>query len=416
MRNLIYGGFRPLVYSQAMKQAIHEVPRMSSSSPTLLEETPISGSDRPMVARVLHVINGEHYSGAERVQDLLAAGLPALGFDVALACVKPGLFPEMRRATAAPLFDLNMWGRFDPRPVGLLSRLVRDGGFSLVHAHTPRTALVASLACRSVKVPMVYHVHSPASRDSTRRMRNWVNERVERFCLARAAAVIGVSESLARDTIARGISPEKVFVVRNGVPPRSPRPERQSGQRDWTLGTVALFRPRKGTEILLEALAKLRAKDANVRLRAVGGFETPGHEQELKRQTAELGIADVVEWTGFRRDVDPELQQMDLFILPSLFGEGLPMVVLEAMAAGVPVVASRVEGVSEAIRSGQDGLVVEPGDADALASAICDFIEGRVDWQSMRNNAIARHAECFSDHAMAAGTAKVYRRVLNLVE
>ncbi|MBN2218267.1 MAG: glycosyltransferase [Pirellulales bacterium] len=389
---------------------------MCLSSPTLVNETPIPDSDRPIVARVLHVINGEHYSGAERVQDLLAAGLPDLGFDVALACVKPGLFPKMRRSTAAPLFDLHMRGRFDPRPVRLLSRLVRDEGFSLVHAHTPRTALVASLACRMVNVPMVYHVHSPASRDSTHKMRNWINERVERLCLARAAAVIAVSESLARDTIARGISPEKVFVVPNGVPPRSPRPERRPDQRDWTLGTVALFRPRKGTEMLLEALAILRTENANVRLRAVGGFETPAHERELKRRAAELGIAGAVEWTGFRRDVDPELQRMDLFVLPSLFGEGLPMVVLEAMAAGVPVVASRVEGVSEAIRSGQDGLVVEPGDADALASAVREFIERRVDWQSMHNNAIARHAERFSDHAMADGTAKVYRRLLNLAE
>ena len=74
-----------------------------------------------------------------------------------------------------------------------------------------------------------------------------------------------------------------------------------------------------------------------------------------------------ITWTGFTRDVLDELRQMDLFVLPSLFGEGLPMVVLEAMAAGVPVVATRVAGIPEAIRPGQDGVLVEPGDAEDLA-------------------------------------------------
>ena len=67
---------------------------------------------------------------------------------------------------------------------------------------------------------------------------------------------------------------------------------------------------------------------------------------------------------------------MDLFVLPSLFGEGLPMVVLEAMAAGVPVVATRVPGVPEAIRHGQDGVLVDPGDADDLAQAIAGVVNG----------------------------------------
>jgi len=381
---------------------------------SVVDETESPEAGPPVVARVLHVINGEHYSGAERVQDLLAAALPSLGFEVALACVKPGVFRQMRQATGAALFDVKMHGRLDLRVARRLARLVRDEGFALVHAHTPRTALAAALACRATGVPMVYHVHSPALRDSTHAVRNWLGSRLERLCLARAAAVIAVSESLGRDTIARGIGQKKVFVVPNGVPRREPRPERRPDERDWTLGTVALFRPRKGTEVLLEAVAALRSAGLGVRLRAVGGFETARHEHELKRRAAELGIVDAVKWTGFTRDVDGELRHMDLFVLPSLFGEGLPMVVLEAMATGVPVIASRVEGIPEAIRDGVDGLLVEPGDAEALAAAIREFIEGRVDWRSMRSGAIARHAERFSESAMAAGVAEVYRRVLDL--
>ena len=114
--------------------------------------------------------------------------------------------------------------------------------------------------------------------------------------------------------------------------------------------------------MLLEALAVLRSRDVNVRLRAVGGFETPAYEAARSARLAErLGLADAIDWIGFTRGVNRELAKIDLFVLPSLFGEGLPMVVLEAMAAGVPVVASRVEGVPEAVRIARPGLLGRAG-------------------------------------------------------
>ena len=99
-------------------------------------------------------------------------------------------------------------------------------------------------------------------------------------------------------------------------------------------------------------------------------------------------------------------------MLPSLFGEGLPMVVLEAMAAGVPVVASRVEGVPEAVVHRETGLLVEPDSVSQLASAIRQFIDGEVDYAAMSRNGRERHAERFSDVAMARNVADVYRDVL----
>ena len=87
------------------------------------------------------------------------------------------------------------------------------------------------------------------------------------------------------------------------------------------------------------------------------------------------------------------------------------MVVLEAMAAGVPVVATRVEGVPEAIRDGLDGLLVPPGDPNALAQAIARVVRAEVDWLAFRSNALERHAQLFSDRAMACGVAQVYRTI-----
>jgi glycosyltransferase involved in cell wall biosynthesis len=120
----------------------------------------------------------------------------------------------------------------------------------------------------------------------------------------------------------------------------------------------------------------------------------------------------MIDWIGFTRNVSRELTQMDLFVLPSLFGEGMPMVVLESMAAGVPVVATRVEGVPDAVRDGRDGLLVAPGDPEGLARGIDRIISGQVDWCHLRESARRRHAEGFSDRSMAAGVAEVYGEVL----
>jgi glycosyltransferase involved in cell wall biosynthesis len=379
----------------------------------------------PHRIRVLHLINGEHYAGAERVQDLLASGLEQFGFEVGFACLKPGKFPRLRQSRQVRLYELPMRHRFDLRPVRRLVRIVRREGYQVLHAHTARSALIAAIVSLITGVPMVHHVHSPTTRDSTHRWRARFNSFVERLVLRRASALVAVSQSLAPHILRQGLREELVCVVHNGVPscqlgrpsnststcPSNGTPQhvRESG---WTLGTVALFRPRKGVDVLLSSLALLKSQGLPVRLRAVGSFETPEYERQVKKLSAELGLHDLVDWTGFSHDVESELARMDLFVLPSLFGEGLPMVVLEAMAAGVPVVATRVEGTPEAIRDGQDGLIAEPDDPQDLAAAIRCIISGEVDWHALRRSALRRHADKFSQQSMAAGVAGVYRRVL----
>jgi glycosyltransferase involved in cell wall biosynthesis len=149
-----------------------------------------------------------------------------------------------------------------------------------------------------------------------------------------------------------------------------------------------------------------------VRLLAVGPFESQQYEKSIMALTESLGIAPLIEWTGFTHNVAAELERMDLFVLPSLFGEGLPMVVLEAMAAGVPVVGTEIEGVPEAIRHGIDGVIAKPNDVDGLASMIERVFAGHFDWQALRSSALARHAALFSDRSMATGVAEVYRSIL----
>jgi glycosyltransferase involved in cell wall biosynthesis len=364
------------------------------------------------VVRVLHVINGEHYAGAERVQDLLAQCLPRFGFDVGFACIKPRQFAELRRSQNTPLYKMPMRNRLDLRVAIKIARLVRREQYGLIHCHTVRTAMVGSLAARLAGVPMVYHVHSPMSRNTDRPWLNRINSLVEQFSLRRANRLIAVSESLKEHMVRQAFEPSLITVVHNGVPTLYEIPYRRPPQGQWTLGTAALFRPRKGIEILLQALSLLRDRGLTVSLRAVGEFESAEYENDIHILAADLGVQDIIEWTGFTGDVTSELFRMDLFVLSSLFGEGLPMVVLEAMAAGVPVIASDVEGISEAVRHGQDGVIVPPGDPDKLAESLMDVIAGKYDWLSMRDSALARQAQLFSDRSMAEGVAGVYRRIL----
>jgi glycosyltransferase involved in cell wall biosynthesis len=180
----------------------------------------------------------------------------------------------------------------------------------------------------------------------------------------------------------------------------------------WTLGMTALFRPRKGVEVLLEALAAARASGYDVRLRAIGPFETPAYEEQVHALAARLRLGDSIHWTGFVTDIAVELARIDALVLPSLFGEGLPMVVLEAMAAGVPVIASRVEGVPDAIRDGKDGLLVEPNNPRQLAAAIEQLVAGQLAYPALSSSAQQRHAEHFSAEIMASRVAEVYDGVL----
>ena len=380
--------------------------------------TPINEPVRAQVApvRVLHVINGEHYAGAERVQDLLAMRLPQFGFEISFASLKRGQFDARRQAKEAPLFEAYMRSRFDARVAWRLAERIRDEGYALVHAHTPRSALVGRLASWLAGVPMVYHVHSPSVRDTTHPWRNRANAWIERASLFGVPRLIAVSESLGQHLRGRGYTAERITVIHNGVPGAT-RPAQRAAPRDsWTLGVVALFRPRKGLEVLLETLAFLKNRGRWVRLRAVGTFETSDYEHEIHRRAAELGVADAIDWVGFTGDVPAELARIDVLVLPSLFGEGLPMVVLEAMAHGAVVVASAVEGVPEAIRDRIDGLLVPPGDPAALARALTELMTEDVSWSELRRAAFERHASRFSDLSMAKSVAEVYREVLGPTE
>ena len=363
--------------------------------------------------KVLHIINGEFFAGAERVQDHLALRLPEFGYACGFVCLKDGVFAQHRRSTSV-LEVMSMRSRIDLSIVKRIAGFARSGGYQIVHTHTPRSALVGRQVARKLGLPLVHHVHSPTQRDTESRLRNMANAILEdRLVLPSATHLVAVSSSLKDYLLARHVHRDRITVVPNGVPVVRAEPAWQMPQREWVIGTVALFRPRKGMEVLLRSLRELLDQGLNVRLKAVGVFETPAYEAGIKSLVQALGLNDKVHWTGFSRDVHREMESMHVFVLPSLFGEGLPMVVIEAMSVGIPVVASRVEGIPEVIGEQGAGVVVEPDDVASLTRGIQSLVSGDVSAQSIAIAAHARQAAHYSDGAMAQAVAGVYQRVLH---
>ena len=333
---------------------------------------------------VLHLINGEHYAGAERVQDLLAKCLPAFGYRVGFACLKLNVFGAMRQSHDAPLWDVPMRTKFDLRAAARVARLVRQQG--VPHPARPyrAQALVGGGRRRAGRraagvsrpQPHAAQLHPAVARRDQRRRRA-----VEP---ARASQVIAVSQAMAEE-MGRGCDRRRIAVVSNGVPPLAAVPARQMPRPPWTLGMVALFRPRKGTEVLLEAMALLGDRGVPVRLRAVGTFESPGYEAEIAARIRSLGLQDRVQWTGFARNVTAELLKMDLL------GPAEPVRRGPADGGARSDGRRRAGGGHPRGRHGR-GRPPRPrraggraGRCRRLAAAIADMVEGRRDWAAMRS-------------------------------
>jgi phosphatidylinositol alpha-mannosyltransferase len=215
-------------------------------------------------------------------------------------------------------------------------------------------------------------------------------------------------------------------VVANGVPVGSlpaagsateqVRDEFSVASDAFLIGMLANFRPRKGTEVLIEAVARARARGISLHLLLIGEpFRQQGldYGEQLRERAAAAGVSDVMTMTGFRADAESLLAGLDLFVLPSLFGEGLPMVLLEAMGIGVPVVSTPIEGIGDVVQDGRTGWLVPPGDADALSETIFALASDpqlRRGVAGLGREAILRE---YSADRMALGIEAVYRDVLS---
>ncbi len=370
--------------------------------------------------KVVHVINGESFGGIERAVTTLVQH--HRGVHPAIICLMDGDMTRFGASTADCRIDLiRMHSRLDPTAAIGLARYVRAHHIDLIHAHTLRANLVGAMAAHFAHVPVVATIHSPIARDTEDLTRNRRNFWLQRKLFRWTARYVAVSEGLRREAIASGLPPARVVVIRNGIDAvryglgdgTALRRSLAGVDADTPLvGTLALLRPRKGIDVLLSAIPIVARSIPPARVIIAGKAELPAYEQELRRLARSLGIADRVHFLGFRSDVPDLLAALDAFVIPSLFGEGAPFALLEAMAASRAVIATRTEGNDEIILAGSTGVLVDPHDPESLASAIVNVLASAEHRRELGARARQAVVERFSATRMAAETEAFYSRVL----
>ncbi len=357
--------------------------------------------------RVLHVEGGRHlYGGAFQVLHLLR-GLHARGQENLLAC-PAGCALGDAAMSVARVRGLPMHGDADLLLVPRLARLIHDERPDLVHLHSRIGAdLMGGIAACLTGVPVVH----------TRRVDNPEPRWLVALKYRLHDRVIAISEGIARVLRSEGLPAQKLRVVRSAVDWQLyARPCDRAAVRarlgvpaagPW-LAVVAQLIERKGHRFLLRALPPLVAAHPGL---VVFFFGQGPQDKELVREILALGLSAHVTLAGFHDDLDEILSCLDLLVHPALM-EGLGVALLQAASAGVPIVASRVGGIPEAVRDGENGLLVPPGDVAALGAALAALLAAPARRQALGAGGRALMAREFSIDAMVEGNLAVYRELL----
>ncbi len=371
----------------------------------------VQGADNPEPIRVLHVEGGRHlYGGAFQVLHLIR-GLAARGHHNLLACPR-GCDLARAAASHADVHGLVMRGDADLMMVPRLLRLMRETRPDLVHLHSRIGADTwGGVAARLAGIPVVH----------TRRVDNPEPRWLVAVKYRLHDRVIAISEGIGRVLIAEGLPTEKLRVVRSAVDwERYARPcaRREVAARlgipesALLIGVVAQLIPRKGHRLLIDILPPLAAAHPDLR---VVFFGQGPMEPELRRSITAAGLDAVVKLAGFRDDLHEILPCLDLLAHPATM-EGLGVSLLQAASAGVPVVASRAGGIPEAVRDGENGVLVPPGDAQALAAAVAALLREPGRRRALGAAGQTLMAREFSIDAMVEGNLDVYRGLLKPVD
>jgi L-malate glycosyltransferase len=370
--------------------------------------------------RVCHVAVADLWAGAEvQLKVLLSKLVHKQEFSLSVILFNGGrlekaieglgipvrVFPESRSGSGKIFLEL--------------VREFKKSNIQIIHTHKYKDTILAAPAAKLCGIQhvvrTVHGLREPFEGLQAFKMSLYeaVERAVNRSCVD---SIIGVSSQIESKYKADG-GVSSVMCIRNGIDleGKSVQTDRWRTRKDLgidsetcLIGTVGRLTPVKGIPYLLEAATILLRQGAKVKILVVGEGSI---RQDLTAQTHNLGITDNVVFLGHREDTDTLLHAMDIFALPSL-SEGIPMALLEAMAASRPIVASRVGGIPEIIEDGVDGYLVEPMDVNNLAERCRQLIEFPEVARKMGEQGRKRVERDFSATAMADRVASVYKELL----
>ena len=365
--------------------------------------------------RILQICSARTLGGGERHLADLANGLARRGHGVFAALIPSSpLLSELTAVPAPNILEVPMRNALSVGSALKLARFARENQIEIIHAHVARDYPLAALAAsRSGGIPLVLtrHVLFPL-------------KKIHRLTLCRVARVIAVSRAVADSLRAQAIFDErKLAVIHNGINverlsrKQNERASAEGGrgqkQERLRVGTIGHLSPIKGHDDFIRAAATVCAKRDDVDFNIAGEDKsrTGEHRRRLERLIKELGVGQHVRLEGWVGDVAQLLSTLDLFV-SSARAEPFGLAIVEAMAAGVPVIATSSEGAREIIEADKTGKLVPIADAEALADAICELLDDRNMRERLASNALGMVSERFSLDLMVARTEQVYQEVL----
>jgi glycosyltransferase involved in cell wall biosynthesis len=358
----------------AAVDAIADTTAIDGSSATVF-----TAPERPL--RILQISHDLKPGGLQRVVIDLAQGLRRLGHDAHICSLRgPGPLAAEIRARGIPLFEMPWPERGADRKMFLkVARLLRERGYDVVHTHNTQPFLDGGLAALLARVPV--RIHTDHARPFPDKLRYMAMERMMSLAYRK---VVGVSEHTAGELRRyEGISRRKLAVIPNGIDGEwyraecgrldraRLRAEAGLGPFRTVFGLGARLEAQKGIGFLIEAMPAILARHPDAALALAGSGSL---EEELKGKARALGVADHVRFLGSYPQLLRFYPMLDFLVLPSLW-EGLPLCILEAMSLGLPIIATRVGGVGDALEEGRIGRLVPPGDPAALARAVIGFLD-----------------------------------------
>jgi glycosyltransferase involved in cell wall biosynthesis len=354
--------------------------------------------------RILQVCSVTTFGGGERHLADLSHALSDLGHEVYAASV-PGspLSAELSFLTKENTFALSR--RNYVKNLTGLAGFVRAHGIEIVHAHAARDYHLAALAVRLAsrgRLVLTRHALFPL-------------RGINKHLLRGAGRVIAVSQAVAESLRQNGvIESSNITVVHNGIDTdRYAKSVDATGEGPVLVGTVGHLAPIKGQDVFVRAAALISARRRGVHFVVIGEDKSPqmGYRKFLESLVAELGLSESVAMTGWTDDIPGVLSSLTLFVSAAR-SEPFGLSIVEAMAAGLPVIASASEGALEIIEDGHSGKLVPVDDPESLAGAINDLLDDPLERSRLGRNALLAARERYSLARMASNTERVYREVL----
>jgi glycosyltransferase involved in cell wall biosynthesis len=333
--------------------------------------------------KVVQLAEDLKVGGLERTLAYIVNNLDPSIFSVEVWCIaRGGAIADELQKNGHLLRILNLNNYFNPWNVIQLAGLLRREKVSILHSHAYFANTMGRMAAILARVPVRFaHIQSSHWSSDERSSRNYL---VDRLLSHFTSRVIACSDSAAGFQLeALKINPRKVITIYNCTDVEkyanqgatgTQRKELGIGEDDLVIGSVGRLEKLKGHRLLLEVTRDLIESFPTLKLVIIGD----GEEREvLEKKRSDLGLVNHVILTGIRNDVEKLLPVLDVYVQPTIGREGLPLTVVEAMAAKLPVVASDIGGTREAVLHKQTGILVAPGDKDDLARALSQILRDR---------------------------------------